>query len=322
MDKFKVLAIVNPIAGGGSKVELPGMLRSKIDDKLFDLEIVYTEYAGHATEITNRATAEGYYAVIAVGGDGTINEVAAALRDTQTALGIIPCGSGNGLARHLDIPIDYLGAIDIVNRNIVKELDYCTVNNRPFFCTCGVGFDAHVSEKFAKSKKRGAFTYLQKALVEYLRYRNMEYTLIVDNRVITEKAFLIACGNASQYGNNAFITPNANMHDGEIDVTVLLPFTPLDTALLGLLLFTKHIDQNTNINSFRAKELTIKRPKAGVMHIDGEPVIMDADLDIKCHHRGIKIMVAEHERTEKSLLKPIENNFWEVIKLVRKELNL
>lgn len=322
MVRFRVLAIVNPIAGGSSKVELPQLLRSKVDKSLFDLEIIFTEYAGHATQITNRATAQGYYAVIAVGGDGTINEVAAALRDTQTALGIIPCGSGNGLARHLDIPIDALGAIEVINRNIVKSLDYCTVNNRPFFCTCGVGFDALVSEKFAKSKKRGAFTYLKKAIIEYLRYNNVEYTIITKDRVITEKAFLIACGNASQYGNNAFITPNANMHDGEIDVTVLLPFTPLDTALLGLLLFTKHIDQDTNINSFRTDELTIKRPAEGVIHIDGEPVQMDANLNIKCHHQGIKIMVAEHNRTEKSILKPIENNFWETVKLIRKELNL
>lgn len=320
----KVLAIINPIAGGGSKVELPELLRERIDAELFDLEIAFTQYAGHAGVLANDAALRGYYAVIAVGGDGTINEVAATLRDTQTALGIIPCGSGNGLARHLDIPVNPLGAVEIINRNIVKPLDYCSVNDVPFFCTCGVGFDAHVSEKFAKSKRRGAFTYLQKALVEYLRYRNTEYTIITeDGKVLTEKAFLIACGNASQYGNNAFITPNANMHDGEIDVTVLLPFTPLDTAMLGLLLFTKHIDQDTNINSFRAKQLTIKRPTAGVMHIDGEPVMMDATLEVKCHHKGIKIMVAEHERSEKSnILKPIENNFWDVVRLVRNELNL
>ena len=281
--KRKILAVINPISGTSNKEFMPETIARCIDPDKFDVVVRFTQHASHATLLTEEAIKEGFYGVIAVGGDGTINEVAAALRDSSTALGIIPCGSGNGLARHLGIPMNVEKALEIINLDNIEALDYCTANDRPFFCTCGVGFDAHVSQKFAEARKRGPLSYIQKTLVEYLKYRCKTYSIEMNDRVVTEKAFVIACGNASQYGNNAFITPRASMHDGLIDVTVIHPFTPLDTAVLGVLLFTRHIDQDTNINTFRTSELTIHRPKPDVMHIDGEPIMMDADIHIKCH---------------------------------------
>ena len=302
---------------------MPETIARCIDPDKFDVVVRFTQHASHATLLTEEAIKEGFYGVIAVGGDGTINEVAAALRDSSTALGIIPCGSGNGLARHLGIPMNVEKALEIINLDNIEALDYCTANDRPFFCTCGVGFDAHVSQKFAEARKRGPLSYIQKTLVEYLKYRCKTYSIEMNDRVVTEKAFVIACGNASQYGNNAFITPRASMHDGLIDVTVIHPFTPLDTAVLGVLLFTRHIDQDTNINTFRTSELTIHRPKPDVMHIDGEPIMMDADIHIKCHKAGIKIFLPTGDGDEKkSLLKPIENGFWDFVTTIREELNI
>ena len=302
---------------------MPETIARCIDPDKFDVVVRFTQHASHATLLTEEAIKEDFYGVIAVGGDGTINEVAAALRDSSTALGIIPCGSGNGLARHLGIPMNVEKALEIINLDNIEALDYCTANDRPFFCTCGVGFDAHVSQKFAEAKKRGPLSYIQKTLVEYLKYRCKTYSIEMNDRVVTEKAFVIACGNASQYGNNAFITPRASMHDGLIDVTVIHPFTPLDTAVLGVLLFTRHIDQDTNINTFRTSELTIHRPKPDVMHIDGEPIMMDADIHIKCHKAGIKIFLPTGDGDEKkSLLKPIENGFWDFVTTIREELNI
>jgi len=302
---------------------MPETIARCIDPDKFDVVVRFTQHASHATLLTEEAIKEGFYGVIAVGGDGTINEVAAALRDSSTALGIIPCGSGNGLARHLGIPMNVEKALEIINLDNIEALDYCTANDRPFFCTCGVGFDAHVSQKFAEARKRGPLSYIQKTLVEYLKYRCKTYSIEMNDRVVTEKAFVIACGNASQYGNNAFITPRASMHDGLIDVTVIHPFTPLDTAVLGVLLFTRHIDQDTNINTFRTSELTIHRPKPDVMHIDGEPIMMDADIHIKCHKAGIKIFLPVGDGDEKkSLLKPIENGFWDFVTTIREELNI
>ena len=319
--KRKILAVINPISGTSNKEFMPETIARCIDPDKFDVVVRFTQHASHATLLTEEAIKEGFYGVIAVGGDGTINEVAAALRDSSTALGIIPCGSGNGLARHLGIPMNVEKALEIINLDNIESLDYCTANDRPFFCTCGVGFDAHVSQKFAEAKKRGPLSYIQKTLVEYLKYRCKTYSIEMNDRVVTEKAFVIACGNASQYGNNAFITPRASMHDGLIDVTVIHPFTPLDTAVLGVLLFTRHIDQDTNINTFRTSELTIHRPKPDVMHIDGEPIMMDADIHIKCHKAGIKIFLPVGDGDEKkSLLKPIENGFWDFVTTIREEL--
>ena len=321
--KRKILAVINPISGTSNKEFMPETIARCIDPDKFDVVVRFTQHASHATLLTEEAIKEGFYGVIAVGGDGTINEVAAALRDSSTALGIIPCGSGNGLARHLGIPMNVEKALEIINLDNIEALDYCTANDRPFFCTCGVGFDAHVSQKFAEARKRGPLSYIQKTLVEYLKYRCKTYSIEMNDRVVTEKAFVIACGNASQYGNNAFITPRASMHDGLIDVTVIHPFTPLDTAVLGVLLFTRHIDQDTNINTFRTSELTIHRPKPDVMHIDGEPIMMDADIPIKCHKAAIKIFLPVGARAEnRSLLKPIENGFWDFVTTIREELNI
>ena len=232
-------------------------------------------------------------------------------------------GSGNGLARHLNIPIDVKRALEEINNDRIEQFDYCMANRHPFFCTCSVGFDAHVSAKFAESKKRGPMSYLKNTLVEYLRYRSEEYSIETADQVLTERAFVIACGNASQYGNNAFITPNASMQDGLIDVTLIQPFTPLDTAVLGILLFTKHIDQDTNIQSFRTPSLTIHRPKAGVMHIDGEPMMMEADIEVKCIHNGIKIFLPKDGgENKKTFISPIEEGFWNFVTTVRSELNI
>lgn len=322
-DVRKILAVINPISGTTKKEYIPEVIGRTIDSSKYKVSVRFTQYASHATELTSQAIKEGYYGVIAIGGDGTINEVAAALRDSDTALGIVPCGSGNGLARHLGIPMNVEKALTILNEDNIMSLDYCTANDRPFFCTCGVGFDALVSQKFAEAKKRGPLSYIKKTLAEYLKYRSQVYCIETADKIITEKAFVIACGNASQYGNNAFIAPQASMCDGLIDVTVIHPFTPLDTAIMGVLLFTKHIDQDTNIHSFRTPELTIHRPKADIMHIDGEPIMMQADIHIKCHKSGIKVFLpTDFSEDKKSLLTPIEDGFWDFVNAIRNELNI
>lgn len=322
IEKKPLLAIINPISGTAKKEYVPETLNRIIDKEKFDLTIRFTQRQGHASELTKEAIKEGFYGVVAIGGDGTINEVASALCGSDTALGIIPCGSGNGLARHLGVPVNIEKAIQIINIDNVESLDYCTVNDQPFFCTCGVGFDAHVSEKFAQSHKRGPLAYVQNTLIEYLKYRPQKYVIEMGEEVLTEEAFLIACGNASQYGNNAYITPRASMHDGLIDVTVIHPFTPLDTALMSVLLFTRHIDQDININTYRTPELVIRRDKPGVMHIDGDPVMMDADLHIKCHKAGIKMLLPITDSVEKSFFTSIDEYFWEFVNTVRGELKI
>lgn len=318
----KILALINPISGTLNKDSLPKSIDKIIDSEKFEIEIKYTEHANHAYELSKEAAANGYYGVLAIGGDGTVNEVASALCDTETALGIIPLGSGNGLARHLRIPLNIDKAISIINENHIENFDYCTANDRKFFCTCGLGFDAQVSSTFAKRGKRGPVGYFQSAISEYIKYRSQTYKITSSNGIITEKAFIIACGNASQYGNNAYITPNADMQDGEIDVTVMLPITPFDTVMLGLLLFSKHIDQDVNIISFRTADLSIERESEGIMHLDGEPVNMPKTIEIKCHKGGLKIFVPTESKEKFKFLSTVESDFWNFINSIRSELNI
>ena len=318
----KILVLINPISGTSNKDYLPETIRQKIDTSLFNLSIRFTQRPNHAYQLAKEAATNGYYGVIAVGGDGTVNETASALCGTETALGIVPNGSGNGLARHLGIPLNIAEALTIINSCNIKQYDYCTANQHPFFCTCGVGFDAQVSAKFAKNGKRGPFSYVKSAVLEYLKYRPQSYKIITPDGVITEKAFIIACGNASQYGNNAYITPNADMQDGLIDVTVILPITPFDTAILGILLFSKHIDQDTNIISFRTPSLTIERVKSGIMHLDGETVMMPENIEIKCHHLGLNVFTPEKRHEKSTIFNTIETGFWDFVNSIRSELKV
>lgn len=318
----KILVLINPISGTNKKDSIPEIFENGFKDTEFDLDIQFTQRAGHASFLAAKAAKGGYYGVVTVGGDGTVNETASALCGTQTALGIIPNGSGNGLARHLRIPLDIEKAIAVVKENNISTLDHCTANSRPFFCTFGVGFDAQVSENFAKRGKRGPLNYVRSALSEYLTYRSQRYKIVTPNGVITERAFIIACGNASQYGNNAYIAPNADITDGLIDVTVILPITPLDTAILGILLFSRHIDQDTNIISFRTPSLTIERESGGIVHLDGEPVTMPATIDIRCHPRSLKAFTPAKEAEKNNLLTTLETGFWDFVNSVRSELDI
>ena len=217
--------IVNPISGTKAKNRVGKLIRELLDLQQFSPTVVVTEYAGHATQLAQHFALEGYYAVVAVGGDGTVNEVASGLIGSNTALGILPNGSGNGFARHLDISTRMNRAIEMLNSSEVINVDYGMVNNQPFFSTCGVGFDAFVSLKFADSGKRGLLTYLENTLHESLTYQPETYEIENEEGTMKFKAFLIACGNASQYGNNAYIAPHASLTDGLMDVTILEPFT-------------------------------------------------------------------------------------------------
>ena len=240
------------------------------------------------------------FAVVAIGGDGTINEIARSLVHTKTALGIIPCGSGNGLARHLQIPMEPKKAIEIINGGIIDVIDYGKINDIPFFCTCGVGFDAFVSLKFAKAGRRGPLTYLEKTLLESLKYQPETYELETEDGTLKYKAFLIACGNASQYGNNAYIAPQATLTDGLLDVTILEPFTVLDVPTLSFQLFNKTIDQNSRIKTFRCQKLRIHRTQPGVVHFDGDPMMMGEDIEVKVFKEGLQVIIPHYTEKDSS----------------------
>lgn len=291
--KIQIQAIINPISGVGSKRKIPKMIRETFSGENQVVNVSFTQYPGHASELTRQAVERGVHCVIAVGGDGTVNEVARAMLHSDAVLGIIPKGSGNGLARELHIPMDARRALELIVKGHRSAIDCCQANGHVFFCTCGVGFDAAVSQKFAGEKRRGSLTYLKNTIEEYLSYQPEPYELLIDKQTIKEKAFLVACGNASQYGNNAFIAPHANIQDGEMDITILAPFGPLDIAPLAIQLFTKQIDRNSKIRTFKGKEVSIIRQKPGVMHLDGEPIMADSRIDISVIPHSLRVFTPE-----------------------------
>ena len=318
MEKQRIIFIVNPISGTQSKDTIVELIKKHIDKDKYDFDIIPTRFAGHAVELTATAAAEGAAVVVAIGGDGTVNEVARSLVHTDTALGIIPCGSGNGLARHLQIPMNPREAVDVINEGATSCIDYGTINSIPFFCTCGVGFDAFVSQKFAESGRRGPLTYLENMLHECLNYKPETYNIELcdGNEVETLKAYLIACANASQYGNNAYIAPQASLHDGLIDVTVVEPFTVLDVPALSFQLFNRTIDQNSRIKTFRCRKLRIHRAKEGVIHFDGDPIMTGRDLEVQVVPKALNIIINNKKRQKfkkpESLLKTLSDYLVEV----------
>ena len=286
----KIVFILNPISGTHSKKEIPEIIEQTIDRELFDHQLILTEYAGHAAEIAKDCAARGIDIVVAVGGDGTVNEVARSLVHTQTALGIIPCGSGNGLARHLCLPMDIKKSIQIINECKIEAFDYGVINDLPFFCTCGMGFDAFISLKFAEAGKRGPITYVENVLKEGLKYKPETYEVEDETGAKRYKAFLIACANASQYGNNAYIAPGATMKDGEMDVIIMEPFDALDAPQMAADLFMKTIANNSKIKTFRTKSLRIHRKEPGAIHYDGDPIMTNPEVDVHIEPAGIRIL--------------------------------
>jgi YegS/Rv2252/BmrU family lipid kinase len=304
---------MNPISGSASKAAIPKLIENRLDKSLFSYEIINTEYAGHASIIAKEAAEKGVDIVVAIGGDGTVNEVGRALVNTNTAMGIIPCGSGNGLARHLQIPMDAGKAIQMLNYDEVHQLDYGIINDKVFFCTCGMGFDAFISMKFSEAGKRGPITYAENILKEGLKYEPETYEIEDETGTKHYKAFLVSVANASQYGNNAYIAPQASMSDGLLDVIIMEPFDMLEAPQVGIDMFNKTLNKNSKIKTFTAKSIHIHRKKGqGLIHFDGEPTITDDDINISIRPKGIRVVVNPH--ADKSNRRPniMQSTFSEV----------
>lgn len=282
--------IVNPISGTKAKNRVGKLIRELLDLQQFSPTVVATEYAGHATQLARQFALEGYYAVVAVGGDGTVNEVATGLIDSNTALGIVPNGSGNGFARHLDISTRMNRAIEMLNSSEVINVDYGLVNDIPFFSTCGVGFDAVVAQDFLDSN-RGFKGYVQSIFKDLFQYKPETYHLSGEGIDQTTTAFLVSFANAGQWGYDAYIAPKASVQDGWLDVAIVSEFPMTAAAGLALSLFTKNIDEKLHMNTIRTKELTLRRESEGPMHIDGTPMTMPAELHVKIVEEGLKVLV-------------------------------
>lgn len=290
-EKKRVLFIINPIAGTRKKKEVPVLVKSMLDPGIFDCEIAYTRFHGHAKTLALEASHNNIDYVIAVGGDGTVNEVANGLMNGNAALGIIPCGSGNGLARHLHIPIDNQGAFRVLQKQKTEKIDGGIANGKAFFCTAGIGFDAHIGKLFALSTKRGFNTYISTTLKEIFTYDPQMYTIKLDGEEFQKKAFSITLANASQFGNNAYIAPQADINDGLLDLCILNPYPKRYAVHLGFRLFNKSINQSRFVETKKVKEIKISADRAKCFHLDGESHELKDELHIKIIPSCLNVLV-------------------------------
>ena len=291
MAKQTICFIINPISGTRNKDSWPEIINRTVDSLRFDTRIFFTEQTGHAYELAKWQMKKGVSYIVAVGGDGTVNEVASAVRDTPAVMGIVPCGSGNGLARHLQIPLKLTDSLKLINNASVISIDYGLVNNKPFFCTFGAGFDAHISHAFASSKKRGFLTYVSIIVQKFFSYRSHRYQLKIDGCKFKTKAMMVTVANSAQYGNSGYISPHADITDGKLDVCIVRPFPKFKAVFLALMLLRKKIDKSSYYRRIKGKKITLKRKHKGDVHLDGDPYTMGKKLKIKIVPKGLKVLV-------------------------------
>ncbi len=285
---IQALAIINPISGTGKQKRIAQQLKNNLDQTKFHLEIVYTAYAGHGVELAKQAIADNFDAVIAVGGDGTINEIANALVFSNVAMGIIPCGSGNGLARHLGIPMSPVKAIKWLNKAVITKMDTVQANDFRFVNVAGIGFDALVSHEFAKMNSRGLTSYVKAVIKEFRTFETQQFTLQDKTGEQIESGMVLSFANASQFGNNTYIAPEASISDGLLNIVLLKKPKWYQVAGLGLLSLTKKIHRSKLFKEFIVDEITITQ-QSDLGHIDGEPILFGKTIHLKVDKQSLKI---------------------------------
>lgn len=267
----KIFLIINQYAGHKEGAKAVKFVIPYLNQKGHLVEYSFTNHPGHAIELAQKASADGFDLVVAVGGDGTVNEVAQGLIGSDTPMGIIPMGSGNGLARELKISMDMNKSTRTLVEGENLQLDVCKLNDQRFLCTSGIGFDAMIAYKMSKSATRGFLKYVQLVIQESIFYKPLEVKIKIDGVAIEKPVFLITFANASQFGNNAYIAPAASMTDGLIDVVVVRKFAKIWMPVFAIALFTKLIPKLPFVDCYKAKQIELQLANTPHYHFDGEP---------------------------------------------------
>jgi diacylglycerol kinase (ATP) len=289
--KKNICFIINPKSGIHTKRNIPGLINRFVDKAKYEFEICYTEKPKHAVSLAKEAAEKKYHAVISVGGDGSANEVATGILGTETALGFIPTGSGNGMARHLKIPMNLEKAIHVINSGKIEKVDTLEVNNGICLGTIGIGFDAHIAHLFALSARRGFYTYAKLVLREFRTYQASTYQLIIDEKTFSKKCFLLTIANSSQFGNNAVIAPYANVQDGIIDVSIIEKFSFFAVPKLAYQLMNNLIYRSKYFSMMTGKDIVLKNTGELKGHVDGEPLLFNSDIHIKIIPLSLNVII-------------------------------
>ena len=289
-EQTKILFVINPKSGVGKQKKVESLIEQFLNKQIFFPTIEYTQYTGHAKEICAKRKTE-FDIICLVGGDGTINEGASSLINSNTALAIIPTGSGNGLARHLKIPLKTDEAIKKLNSYNFKFIDACKINEQYFFNVAGIGFDGLIAHKFATFGKRGFSSYLKIVFSEFSKYKDQTFKLFIDSNEVNNKAFMISLANSSQFGNNVLIAPKAKIDDGLLNVVVLRKFPMIVAPVLAFRLFTKSIHKSCFVTNYTCKHLEIHSTENVFSHIDGEPSDLKFPVKVEVLPKSLKVVI-------------------------------
>lgn len=303
--KRRILFLINPISGIGKQKTVEQLLIKEFDHKKLEYVIQYTRHRGHAHDLA-KAAADQFDVVVAVGGDGTVNEVGSALIKTKTALAIIPTGSGNGLARYLQIPLRINRAIQAINKMNFKTIDTLNINGQVSLNVAGIGFDAFISHKFANIKERGPLAYMKMIPKEFANYKPLTYTITLDGERYRLPAFLISFANSSQWGNNVHIAPQAKIDDGLIDVCIIKEFPKFTAPALLISLLDQSLDQRPYDVITRTKNIIIESQENMLGHLDGEPVELGNKAEIKINPLSLKVLIPPKDFNRINLLDPLK----------------
>lgn len=284
----RITFIVNPISGGRDKQNVLAAIGRYLDLSGCTYEVLPTRRAGDGTDLARESRSD---IVVAVGGDGTVSEVARGLLGTDKVLGIIPCGSGDGLALHLGISRDPAQAVKTLNQGCVARIDVGQMDGSPFFCTAGVGLDAAVSLDFAQSRKRGLNTYITTAWEDWKHRSPGNYVIETDTGSWAGKALFVTVCNANQWGNQAQIAPKASLCDGLLDVTVVQPFSTLEIPDLAARLMAGKADTSRHVLTFRGSRVRVHRDHPGAAHRDGDPFEAGTDLNLSILPGALQVVV-------------------------------
>lgn len=285
----KIAFVINPNAGVKKKIDIIEFVKSYFPETIpYDLIVWKNPYDFES--VKQQILSGNYTVVVACGGDGTVNMVSSVVMNTTMALGILPLGSGNGLARSNGIPLDLEDALTVIARAEIKIIDAAFINGIPFFCTAGVGFDALIAEKFAASTTRGFLTYFKTSISEFFSYKPNDYKVTVDGQTLQSKAFLITVANAGQWGNDVYISPEASLNDGILHVSILKPFALSAIGGIGLKLFRKKIHTSAHLLSLNGKIIEIEFEGQLPVHYDGEPLKASGKLRIEVQLNALKVV--------------------------------
>ncbi len=297
--KRKFIYFINPISGTGDKTLLPEIIKKITAKNEISFEILHTNATGEYNYLKEKITTEKITDIIVCGGDGTVNQIANALQGVNVNIGIIPMGSGNGLAYAAKIPKRIDKAMEIIFAGKTEYIDSFYINKKFSCMMSGLGFDAQVAHDFAKQQKRGLLTYIKLSTKNFLLAKTYPFELNIDGKAIHTDAFFISIANSNQFGNNFTIAPQASLHDGLLDIIVVNKMSKLRMtfAILKQLhsgkvrLYEDKKYHRNEIHYFQTKKLTIKNPQLAPLHIDGEPVETAAILEIEIIEKAFKLLM-------------------------------